>query len=46
MMRKDSLMKRWWDPAFETLIKSRAYRGICADIDDPAVHGTYGRLYL
>ena len=46
MLRKDSLMKQWWDPAFKRLIESRDYRGICNDVDDPTVHGTYGLLHL
>ncbi|XP_072018386.1 uncharacterized protein [Amphiura filiformis] len=40
MMRKDSLLKNWWDPAFNKLVNSRAYREICNDIDDPAAHGS------
>ena len=39
MMRKDSLFKDWWDPAFQKLVNSRIYSEICGDIDDPNVHG-------
>ncbi len=41
MMRKDSLLKSWWDPAFDKLINSRTYREICNDIDDPLAHGKF-----
>ena len=39
MTRKDSLLKTWWDPAFNKLVNSRAYRNMCNDID--TVHGKY-----
>ncbi|XP_072019119.1 uncharacterized protein [Amphiura filiformis] len=40
MVRKDSLLPSWWDPAFEMLLGSAEYDQICANLDDEMVHGS------
>ena len=41
MMRKDSRANYWFDPAFNKLVNSQAYRNICSGLDDYDVHGMY-----
>ncbi len=37
MMRKDTNMEKWWNPAWRALLATEEYKQICDDIE--RVHG-------
>ena len=40
MMRKDTEMWKWWNPALESLMATTSYRTICKELLD--THGMFG----
>ena len=44
MMRKDTEMWKWWDPALESLMATTTYRTICKDLLD--THGMFNMVLM